>query len=130
MKVSPIFIYLVIGTVGLIWVIAGKNVEIKKLKKQISLKESYIAENDVYVKTSLNLLKKPFWYVVNASNVSSLPKGEGEYIILTDSPLRARGNRLGVKDPDRNMKVNFLPNTSRSGAYTVEGGWLTYQYVD
>jgi|SRR3989338_3550877 len=126
MKVSPIFIYLVIGTVGLIWVIAGKNVEIKKLKKQISLKESYIAENDVYVKTSLNLLKKPFWYVVNASKVSSLPNGEGEYIILTDSPLRARGNRLNIK----HSKVTFLPNTSRSGAYTVEGCWLTYQYVD
>jgi len=129
MKISPIvFIFLVIGLVGLV---VKDNYEIKNLKEQVKIKESYIAENDVYVKVSLRLLTKPFWYVFNTRAVSSLPNGEGEYVILTDRPLSAIGNRLGVKHPERDMKVTFLPNTSNGNeANTIEGGWLTYQYID
>ncbi|MBM2818134.1 MAG: hypothetical protein HW401_724 [Parcubacteria group bacterium] len=133
MKISPIlFIFVLIGTLGSsVDLIIKKNSEIRNLKEKVSLKESYIEENDVYVKVSLRLLRKPFWYVFNNRAVSSLPNGEGEYVILTDRPLSATGNRLGVKHPVRDTKVTFLPNTSNGNeANTIEGGWLTYQYID
>ena len=132
MKISPIlFIFVLIGTLGSsVGLIIKKNSEIRNLKEKVSLKESYIKENDVYVKVSLRLLTKQFWYVFNSRAVSSLPNGEGEYVILTDRQLGAMGNRLGVKHPEYNMKVTFLPSTSRSEIYVVEGCWLTYQYMD
>ena len=99
------------------------------LYRKVGLKERRIAEIDTQVKVSLNLMKNTVWYVVRELEVSSQPDGKGEHVIL-DIPLRAIGDRLGISHPYYNTKVNFLPSVSRSGAYPVEGGWLTYQYMD
>ena len=121
----------VIGIIIFVASHAKKNPIIEDLKNKINNQERHIAKNEERVAISLNLLKTPIWYVVNAHEVSSLPDGKGERVIFIDRPLMAIGNHLGIKHPDRNVRIKFLPSTSRSGeAYVFEGGWLTYQYVD
>jgi len=110
--------------------IAISVTSIGNLKNKIKIQERHIAKTEAYVAISLNLLKTPIWYVVDAHEVSSLPNGKGEHVILIDRPLMAMGNRLDIKRPDRNVRIKFLPSTSRNEAYVVEGGWLTYQYID
>ena len=130
MKKSVGFLILSLLFGGLIVFISLKYSETKNFQKQVSIQKSYIASMEANVKVALELVKTRIWYVVNERTVSTLPNGKGERIYLGDTSLLAIGNRLGIKHPDYNRRVSFLPSESRSEAYVVAGGWLTYQYLD
>lgn len=128
------FIYGVIIPAVIVGVILGFYFKIRYLEEQLEeqgkVQKERIASMENDLKVAFPLLKNSIWYIVNPSAVSSLPNCKGEIVNLGGTLLRAKGNHLGIKHPDFNKKISFSPSESRSEAYVVAGGWLTYQYLD